>query len=318
MTSAPQGRNPNYWKRKVDEPHSSLDSPIGIGVMVLLAIFIVSVFVVPKQVESSVREAVERVLRRAGMASLDVTADGQDVIVSGRVAANDIKASIAKLHAIARGATCQVALVGELICPSNVAVSIEQLPTAAHRESGPSSDSPEVQPSNKAILKAHDFSLVRPAEFLTITGAIPSAKVRDLMLKQATLAGLAVIDEMHVTDERPSEYFPWAVERAWEIVEYLEHGEIAWIDGRFAVSGQITSDDEAHINAVYDSALFRDQLAGLKLEVRPVYNEVSACNQAVAEVLEHDTLEFAPQSARILSKSQFWSMVNINDSSLKC
>ena len=72
MTSSPPGRKSSYWKRKVDQPHSSLDNSLGIAVLVLLAVFIVSVFVVPKQVESNVREAVEKVLRRSGMAHLDV------------------------------------------------------------------------------------------------------------------------------------------------------------------------------------------------------------------------------------------------------
>ena len=304
MTSSPPGRKPSYWKRNAEQPHSSLDNSLGIAVLVLLAVFIVSVFVVPKQVESNVREAVEKVLRRSGMAHLDVTTNGQNVVVSGQVAADDIKASIARLHAIARGATCQVAVIGELICPTKVAVSIEQMATGSATSAG-ASVIPRTSPLKVGQDgSTHDFTLSKSTDFLTIAGAMPSAKIRDLMLKQATQAGLAVIDDMQITNRNPTQYYPWAIERAWEIIEYLEYGEIAWLDGRFSVSGQITSEDEAQINAAYHSALFRDQLAGLKLEVRPVYNEVSTCNQAVAEVLEHDTLDFAPQSARILSNSE--------------
>ena len=60
-------------------------------------------------------------------------------------------------------------------------------------------------------------------ELVTIDGEIPNEKVRDLMLSQATRASLAVIDNMRVTGELASEFFPWALERAWAILPYLEH-----------------------------------------------------------------------------------------------
>ncbi|MGR8950247.1 MAG: OmpA family protein [Gammaproteobacteria bacterium] len=292
-----------YWRRRDDESHSSLDSRIGIALLVLLTIFVASVFLVPEHIESSVGAAVEKTLQRAGMASLDVKMDGQDVFISGQVVGDDLKRDIAKLHAIARGATCEVAMVGDLVCPAKVYVTLEQLPSRnppTNNDPDPSAQAPQTA----SMASEHNFSLEKKPDFLIITGAIPNAKVRDLMLKRATQAGLSVIDNMHITGQTPTEYFPWAVERAWKIVGYLENGDISWRNGRFSVAGQITSEDEAAVENAYSSALFQDQLAGLKLDVRPVYNEVSTCNQAVAEVLEYETLEFNPQSAELVDASQ--------------
>ena len=294
-----------YWKKQSDAHFTIFDRKIGVASVVLAVLFVLGAIFIPQQIEGQVKQAVENTLRRVGLAMLTVEVNGQDVYLSGELATRDLKADIVKLHAIARGAGCDVALVGKMACPAKVFVSVD-----AAEVQGEKPQTLLTYPAAKPLhaiapdARTHDFSIDKGADFVTIEGDIPNEKVRDLMLRQATNLSLAVIDNMRVTNEQASEYFPWALERAWAILQYLENGKIAWRSQRFSVAGQISSENEKRVQHAYDSEFFRDQLAGLKLDVRPVYNDVSTCNQAFAEVFGHETLEFEPQSAKIMSHSE--------------
>ena len=300
-----QASKRRYWKRRNHAPQTKFDRKIGLVLVLVMALFIAGLFMIPKQIEDNVETAVENTLRRSGLAMLNVRASGQQVFISGQLESSNIKTDIAKLHAIARGAACEVAMIGEMVCPTKVYLALETIETP----SKPLNSEPEKRVAPEALLtvpgaRKHDFSISRDTEFVTIKGEIPNEKVRDLMLRQATAASLAVVDNMRVSNEPADEYFPWALERAWAILAYLEEGHIEWQNGRFAVEGRITSEHENEVREAYESEFFREQLAGLKLEVRPVYNDVSACNQAFTEVFAHDTLAFEPQSANILASNE--------------
>ena len=293
-----------YWKRHNDKQFTVFDRNIGLTMLILIGVFVGGLMVIPQQIEGHVREAVQQTLQRAGLAMLSVKADGQDVYISGRLVSDNFRSDMGKLHAIARGAGCGVAVLGDIVCPAKVYLLLDAVKpvekTTLKRGKLAQASAPIV--SSRAQVH-HDFSIEKTADFVTIDGDIPNEKVRDLMLSQATNSSLAVIDNMRITGQRASEYFPWALERAWAILSYLELGTINWREGRFSVDGKITSEHESDIQQAYESGFFREKLAGLNLEVRPVYNDVSTCNQAFTEVFAHETLGFEPQSAKILSSS---------------
>jgi len=88
------------------------------------------------------------------------------------------------------------------------------------------------------------------------------------------------------------------------VARYLETGTASWSQGKFSVNGQITSDQADLVKSAYNSEFFAAQLAGMNLDVRPVYNDVETCNQAFADVLGNASIEFAPESAKILAASE--------------
>ena len=303
-SSAKHERRQRYWKRRDNTHFTIFDRNIGLLMLVLLVMFVASVIVVPQQVERNVRLAVEETLRRAGLAMLNVGVDGQDVYISGELPSERFKSELAKLHAIARGASCEVSWLGDMVCPAKVFLSLKTIEDRIASGLDPHEEQAQAISRGAALeSRQHDFAIEKADDLVTIDGEIPNEKVRDLMLSQATRASLAVIDNMRITGALASEFFPWALERAWAILPYLEHGAILWRDGRFSVSGRVTSEHQQTVESSYDSEFFREQLAGLKLEVRPVYNDVPTCNQAFTEVFSHDTLSFEPQSAKISTSS---------------
>ena len=294
-----QMNQPRYWKRRDDQQFSIFDRNIGIVSLILLGLFVAGLIIIPQQVAKNVRQAVEDTLQRVGLAMLSVETKGQDVYISGQLASENLRTDIAKLHAIARGASCEVPVLGRMVCPAKVFLSLQ----AAERPADVSTASEEETPSITSLARVeaiqHDFSIAKDEDFVVIDGDIPNEKVRDLMLSQATKASLAVVDNMRITHKQPTEFFPWALERAWSILPYLERGELAWRAGRFSVNGRVTSEHQETVRANYSSDFFREQLAGLKLDVRPVYNDVKTCNQAFTEVFSHEALRFEPQSDKI-------------------
>jgi len=298
-----------YWKRRVDDSPGPNATPIAVVVIVLLLLFAVGFLFIPKQIESTVGDSVTDSLRRMGLGTLDVSVDGQDVEISGRLPSERLNAEIPKLHAIARGVTCEVPIIGEIVCPNKVYISIEeQAPETALAQDVSSSaqqlpNESEAQ-ADSEFFQFHDFSIHKDKDFITIDGAMPSPRVRDLMLRRGTKFGVAVIDEMQITNTPSSAYFAWAIERAWAVARYLETGTASWSQGKFSVNGQITSDQADLVKSAYNSEFFAAQLAGMNLDVRPVYNDVETCNQAFADVLGNASIEFAPESAKILAASE--------------
>ena len=298
-----QMNRPRYWKRRDDQQFSIFDRNMGIVSLVLIGLFVAGLIIIPQQVAQNVRLAVEDTLQRVGLAMLSVETKGQDVYISGQLASENLRTDIAKLHAIARGASCEVPVLGRMVCPAKVFLSLQ----AAERPADVSAAREVATPSMTSLARVetiqHDFSITKDEEFVTIEGDIPNEKVRDLILSQATKASLAVVDNMRVTRKQATEFFPWALERAWSILPYIEHGELVWRDGRFSVTGRVTSEHQEAVRANYASRFFREQLAGLTLDVRPVYNDVKTCNQAFAEVFSHNALSFEPQSDKITAAS---------------
>lgn len=314
----PELRGRRFWKRRDDDQEQPRGSALILVVVALVAAFLLGLAFIPNEIESSVQAAVEKALQRSGLAALDVSTDGQDVRISGTVSSGNLTAEIAKLHAIVRGATCDTRLLGEVVCPAKVYVSVEEKKPSRELVNKPSSRGAPAVPAKsdgkiaKPISESnwqsspifHNFIISKDEDLLTIEGDMPDRRVRDLMLRQGTRTGAGVIDEMAVTERPASDYFAWAVERAWSIVPYLDNGRISWLDGKFSVSGKITSDQADAVEAAYQSEFFAEQLAGLSLNVEPVYNDVLTCNQAFAAILEHSSIEFRPQSAELLVTSE--------------
>lgn len=313
-TEATTAHSTRYWKRRDGEANSTPGSSINFLVLAGLVIFIAGIMVVPKQIERAVQDAVIDTLNDLGLGTLSVNADGQDVFITGSLPAHRLSSEISKLQAIARGVTCDVAVLGDVVCPTKVFVSIEELPSSIEELNASAGPSPQHHThADKLLLKAavgaagnpsfHNFDIEKDQDFITLNGEMPDPRVRDLMLRRGTKFGLAVIDDMMISGRPTSEYFAWAVERAWAVVQYLESGRVSWQEGKFSVDGKITSDRAEFVESAYESDFFKQRLAGINLDVRPVYNDVSTCNRAFADVLASTSIEFAPESAKILSSS---------------
>lgn len=303
-----------YWKLRNGSEEVKPGHSITVIVIACLAIFVGGIIYVPKQIENSVNDAVINTLSRLGLGGLAVKTDGQDVYISGHLPVDRLSSEIPKLHAIARGVTCDVALLGDVVCPANIFVSIEEqaaskvsqvrTPVQPQNDLGQALDSqPSIDANSEAHADYHNFLIEKQKDLITINGEMPDPRVRDLMLRRGTKLGLAVIDDMEVTGRKTSDYFAWAVERAWMVLQYLESGQTKWVDGKFSVDGKITSDQAELAEKAYKSDFFSPQLAGINLDVRPVYNDVETCNQAFADVLANGNIEFSPEGAKILSSS---------------
>ncbi|MEM7466726.1 MAG: OmpA family protein [Pseudomonadota bacterium] len=299
----PSRKSPRFWIRSDSDDAVTLDRNIGLAALLLAAFFILGAFTIPTEIERDVTAAVEESLRKAGLADLDVRTEGQTVFLSGQLQGENLNLEIAKIQTVARGASCDTWLISDFVCPQKVVVSVTQTPPKVPTETLASSPAVTAEVATSVGSPNDNFSIEKTADLLVLRGDFPSAKLRDMVLRHATNSGLAVIDEMLINGAPTPAYFPWAVERALSIMALLELGEISWREEKFSVVGRITSDNEQAINAAFKSDVFSDQLAALKLDVRPVYNDAATCNRAFAEVFAHENVEFAPQSDKILATS---------------
>lgn len=266
-----------YWRQR----EAAAWTPGGwLPLLGLGLLFVFGVLQTAPAIEAQTREQVKTALASNGDQNAIIEVDGQEVVI---VSAGD-DAYGAQLRAWTSDAACSTWVAGDQICPNTVRVetsgSVAALPVAVNR--------------------FHDFSFQETGDALVLRGEVPDEATRVSLLGQAEHHYASVVDELSVTNERASQAFDWAVDRALPILTSVDAGTVNWRDGAFSASGRIGTIDEASVRSRFSNTLYPDRLGDLLLD--PAAG-VSACNERFASVLSESQIQFATGSANIAAAS---------------
>ncbi len=240
----------------------------------LLLLFLWGVFRIAPDMERATQAGVEDVLQTAGYTGLDVVADGQHVQVKAQGAATDA----AQIERIARGTTCDTWIASDLICPTRVAVALDEVARANH-----------------------NFSFVRNATQTILRGDVPDEQTRNTLLAAARTRLGEVTDSMRVTGERAKPDYSWALDKAWDFLGQVTAGRINWTDGVLSASGRTQRANEDAIRSGFASPQFPDKIGELTLLFD---EEVDRCNEAFQAQLQQSVIRFQTGSAVIEATSR--------------
>ena len=268
-----------YWRRK--------ESPAGWGpagwlpLLGLLILFAWGTIRTAPAIEAQTAEQVRSTLTKAGVQDFTVEADGQEVLVR----ADGNNALSAQLRTWAGDTACNTWIAGERICPNTVRVEMSgaagALPTAADRH--------------------HNFSIEESGDSVVLRGEVPNDRTRTAMLSTAREHYGSVIDQLTVSDQRATDGYDWAVDRALPLLASIDEAVVDWRDGKLSASGRVGRVDEPTIRRNFTSTAYTGRLGVLDLESvvhTPVANAAS-CNERFAETLADSQIQFATGSAEI-------------------
>ncbi len=239
----------------------------------LLLLFLWGAMRIAPDIEQATQAGVQNVLQTTGYAGLNVVADGQHVNVKAKGTATDAT----QIERLARGTTCDT-WAGDLICPTRVAVALD-----------------EVAISN------HDFSFVRGTTQTILRGDVPDEATRNDLLAAARGRLGAVIDSMRVTGKHAGPGYTWALSKAWDFLGQITAGRVSWTDGVLSATGRAKKDDETTIRSGFASAQYPDRIGALSLMFD---EEVDRCNEAFKTQLSQSVIRFQTGSAVIQAASR--------------
>ena len=249
--------------------------------LILLLLFALLYFA-KAGVENDVADQAKKRLDMAGYDWAEVSASGQEVLVSGRAPAPVDTDTIA---ALAQTTECRT-WVGRLPCPTSVRVDIQVAP--------PPPPPPPLPPK-----RPHDFSFERTQGVVVLSGEVPSEADRRQLVEAATEAFGKVDDQLKVTNERPTESYRKAYTTALGLLKLLVTGKAEWLGGLFGASGVIIDGKEAEVDALLGA--FGGQTKGKISLIRE--QEANACDQDFATRLQRTKIRFATSSSEIRPES---------------
>lgn len=257
------------------------DEPLGwwpgglLPLLGLLLFFLWGLLKIAPDIERSTQIQAHNALTEAGYADLDVTADGQQVMVKGAAFSEEAK----RIERIARGATCDTFVSNDLVCPTDVTVTLEDIKNARY----------------------HNFSMVRTAAGGVIRGEVPDDATRNSVLSEARSRLGAVVDSLQVTGERKGPAHDWALGKAWAFLDQVSTGRISWTDGVLSAVGRTTRDKEDAIRSRFSSTQYGERIGDLNLQF---VEDVDRCNEEFKKTLATSVIRFETGSAQILTASQ--------------
>ncbi len=265
--------NRRYFKQR-DEPLGWWPGGL-LPLLGLLVLFIWGLLKIAPDIEKNTQVQVHNALTEAGYADLNVTADGQQVLVQGAALSGDLH----RIERIARGATCDAFVASDLVCPTEVTVALEDLNNARY----------------------HNFSIVRTAAGGVIRGVVPDEATRSSVLSEARSRLGAVVDSLQITGEMKRPAHDWALGKAWAFLDQISSGRVSWTDGILSATGRTTRDKENVIRSGFSSAQFAERIGDLNLQF---VEDVDRCNEDFKKTLATSVIRFETGSAQIVSASQ--------------
>ncbi|MFK7889024.1 MAG: OmpA family protein [Gammaproteobacteria bacterium] len=271
-----------YWRRT--------DTPAGwwpwglLPLLGLLLLFLFGALRTAPNMEDDVQTRVTEALRAVGVDVQGVTADGQSVMVKATapVAQKEF------IQAVAEAARCET-WRGELDCPLDVSLAL----TAA--------EAPKPAPVADVVAtptpRAHDFEYVVNNDAVTLTGEVANADERARIVSAANETFSQVIDQLRVSDDLATRFWPLAADRSLEVLKGFERGVVSWTSGVLRARGRVATQSEADaVEAMFNALDRQPPLGGIDVQVAEVVNR---CNADLARELNNSTIRFRTSSAEI-------------------
>ncbi len=266
-----------YWRRtETPRPWWPWGSLPMIGLVLL---FLFGALITAPAIEAEVGNSVGRMLDGAGVTVNEITADGQQVTarVDGAGPGERFIKSLA-------GSTRCDTWAGAKTCPTDVTLEIDPV---------------EAAPA-MAIMRPHQFEVVRDTDSVILRGEVPSAAERERIVGLAGGYFDQVDDQMRISNESAGEDFAPAADRAIAVVDRLVSGQASWSGEQLSVFGAARSGDVAAARAEFD-AVGRPGMLGsfdvMALEVGA--DALKECNQAFDAALSTGSIRFRTGSATI-------------------
>ena len=246
--------------------------------LLLLMLFALAYFA-KASVEAEVETAAEKRLEKAGYAWTKVSADGQELLITGTTTRTVDEKIIAALA----GTTECDTWAGDLTCPTRVRVDITRV---------------KPPPPTAPPARAHDFSFELSQGVVTLSGEVPSESDRRRLVQGATAAFGKINDKLRVTNGRPTEDYEKAYTTAISLLQLLVTGKAAWQSGKFGASGVVIAGKEDEAQALLRS--FGGDALGSVSFLKE--QEAKACDEDFAARLE-TKIQFPTGSAEIQPQS---------------
>ena len=230
-------------------------------------------------VEASVEREAQTRLDEAGYKWATVTADGQEVLVTGTTT-GAVNEDV--LAAIARTTDCST-WAGRLSCPTRVRVEVRSVPPPP----------PPLPPR-----RPHDFMFDLSQGIVTLKGEVPTEQDRRRLVEAARSAFGRVDDRLTVTNGRPTDSYQKAYTTALDLLKLLVTGKTEWLAGVFGASGVVVEGKQAEVDALL--AKFAGESKG---EISLIQEaQASACDEDFAAQLQ-TKIQFATASSVIRAAS---------------
>jgi len=274
-----------YWRRT--------DAPAGwwpwglLPLLGLLLLFLYGALRTAPLMEDDVQTRVTDALRAVGVDVQGVTADGQSVTVNATapVAQREF------IQAVAEAARCET-WRGELDCPLDVTLALSSAPAAE--------PAPEPAPAPVAAAappRPHNFEYVINNAAVTLKGEVASDGERARIVSAANDKFAQVIDQLTVSGDVATQFWPLAADRSLDVLQGFERGVASWKDGVLRARGRVATLDEATaVEAVFNASEGQPPLGGIDVQVAEVVNR---CNADLARELNNSTIRFRTSSAQI-------------------
>lgn len=275
----------------------------------LLGTFLWGLFVTAPSIEESTQDQVAHALTAAGYPDLKVEASGQEVLVQGTLETGETRAfREQRVSHIARGAECDDGWIwNDLVCPTEVDVSLASVSPAT----ASLSTSPAIKATATAIgvntiaeSRTHNFQFRRTSEGrLLLDGEVPSESARSKILEtaQQRFPNAAIEDQLRVSDDQAGPHDPWAIERAWQVLDALKTGGISWNSGRLSAWGRLPRADLDDAQASFRESVPGDRFGSLDLQA---IEDVARCNQEFSDALAESAIQFKTGSTSISTESR--------------
>ncbi len=260
-----------------------------LSLLAILLLFLYGIFRIAPVMEDQTKSSVARSLKDLGVSNLNVEADGQIV----NIAAKETELNKEYIRTLAQATECDT-WAGEKICPTTVRVTVEKPKIKT-----------VVKPPVKEVVvekaRFHNFEIIKSPIEIVLKGEVPSQKIRSKIVTDVQDKFTLIEDKIVVSTDSATEQHPIAVDRGLGILEYLDTGQIYWTQGKFAVKGIVTEENEQKIRT-----LFADSSKALSLGVLDlqVLKDLSQCNKDFAEALNNSSINFKTASATIDSSSE--------------
>jgi outer membrane protein OmpA-like peptidoglycan-associated protein len=271
-----------YW-RHTDEPAGWW--PWGLlPLLGLLLLFLYGALRTAPHMESDVQTRVTDALHAVGVDVQDVVADGQSVMVK----ATAPLAQKEFIQAVAEAARCET-WRGELDCPLDVSLALSeaQAPEPAPVVEAPPAPAP----------RAHDFEFSVNENAVTLRGEVANEDERARIVAAANTQFDQVIDELRVSGDLATQFWPLAADRSLKVLSDFQRGVATWTDGVLRARGRVpTQADSDAVVALFNAAERQPPLGGIDVQVMEV---VERCNADLANELNNSTIRFRTSSAEI-------------------
>lgn len=279
VTASRSSYERTYWRRSDNPAHWW---PWGLLPLVgLVALFLYGVWKIAPDMQADTEGRVRTVLEGGDIDVLEVNGDGQIVNILA-AAPKSLEVGIRGLAALTECDTW----AGELRCPTDVNLVLQE------------SEEPAVI---VPTARFHDFEFSRSEDIVRLKGEVATVAARTNLLRAAESRFDQVIDELVVSSEVATNGYDPAGDRALDLLQKFERGNVRWKQGTLSATGWVQAADDVPSRELFARENSAVSLGSINLNV---IASVSSCNQDFASLLSNASVRFRTSSAVIDGSSQ--------------